>query len=128
MKGVLRFRRKGKLSPSFVGPFEILERIGLVAYWFPLPLSVSAVHNIFHVSMPRKYVTDSSHVVDFDPLHLNENLSYRKKPIQILAREVKILHNREVALVKVLWPEEATWEREDDMRTQYLELISSVLI
>ncbi|TYK14910.1 ty3-gypsy retrotransposon protein [Cucumis melo var. makuwa] len=76
MKGVLRFEKKGKLSPRFVEPFEILERIGLVAYRLPLPPSLFAVHDVFHVSMLRKYVTDPSNVVDYEPLEIDENLSY----------------------------------------------------
>ncbi|KAL0546427.1 hypothetical protein IC582_016335 [Cucumis melo] len=126
MKGVLRFKRRGKLSPRFVGPFEILERIGPVAYRLALPPSLSTVHNVFHVSMLRKYVSDPSHVVDYEPLEIDENLSYTEQPIEVLAREVKMLRNREIPLVKVLWRnhrvEEATWEREDDMRSRYPEL------
>ncbi|KAL0536908.1 hypothetical protein IC582_025871 [Cucumis melo] len=126
MKGVLRFERRGKLSPRFVGPFEILERIGPVAYRLALPPSLSAVHDVFHVSMLRKYVSDPSHVVDYEPLEIDENLSYTEQPIEVLAREVKMLKNREIPLVKVLWRnhrvEEATWEREDGMRARYPEL------
>ncbi|KAL0549679.1 hypothetical protein IC582_014166 [Cucumis melo] len=73
MKGVLRFERRGKLSPRFVGPFEILERIGPVAYRLALPPSLSTVHDVFHVSMLRKYVPDPSHVVDYEPLEIDEN-------------------------------------------------------
>ncbi|KAL0556795.1 hypothetical protein IC582_005312 [Cucumis melo] len=76
MKGVLRFERRGKLSPRFVGPFEILERIGAVAYRLALPPSLSVVYDVFHVSMLRKYVPDPSHVVDYEPLEIDENLSY----------------------------------------------------
>ncbi|KAA0047905.1 retrotransposon protein, putative, Ty3-gypsy subclass [Cucumis melo var. makuwa] len=127
MKGVLRFERRGKLSPRFVGPFEILERIGPVAYRLVLPPSLLAVHDVFYVSMLRKYVPDPSHVVDYEPLEINENLSYTEQPIEVLAREVKMLRNREIPLVKVLWRnhrvEEATWERKDDMRARYPKLI-----
>ncbi|KAL0549937.1 hypothetical protein IC582_014432 [Cucumis melo] len=70
MKGVLRFEKKGKLSPRFIGPFEILERIFPVAYRLALPSSLSAIHNVFHVSMLRKYMEDPSHVVDYEPLAL----------------------------------------------------------
>ncbi|KAL0551810.1 hypothetical protein IC582_010899 [Cucumis melo] len=126
MKGVLRFERRGKLSPRFVGPFEILERIGPVAYRLALPPSLSTVHDVFHVSMLRKYVPDPSHVVDYEPLEIDENLSYIEQPVEVLAREVKTLRNKEIPLVKVLWRnhrvEEATWEREDDMRSRYPEL------
>ncbi|KAL0549340.1 hypothetical protein IC582_013821 [Cucumis melo] len=126
MKGVLRFEKKGKLSPRFVGPLEILEWIGPVAYCLVLPPVFSAVHDVFHVSILRKYVADPTHVVDFKPLKINDNLSYEEQPVKILVREVKMLRNRGVALVKVLWrnhgAEEATWERENDMRAKYPEL------
>ncbi|KAA0042480.1 pol protein [Cucumis melo var. makuwa] len=119
MRGVLRFEKRGKLSPRFVGPFEILERIGPVAYRLTLPSSLSIIHDVFHVSMLRTYVPDPSHVVDYEPLENDENLSYTEQPVEVLAREVKMLRNRETPLVKVLWRnhrmEEATWEREDDM-------------
>ncbi|KAL0554084.1 hypothetical protein IC582_007995 [Cucumis melo] len=126
MKGVLRFAKKGKLSPRFVGPFEILERIGPVAYRLALPPSFAAVHDVFHISMLRKYVADPTHVVDFEPLQISENLSYEEQPVEVLAREVKKLRSREIPLVKILWQnhgvEEATWEKEEDMRAQYPEL------
>ncbi|KAA0061618.1 ty3-gypsy retrotransposon protein [Cucumis melo var. makuwa] len=126
MRGVVRFERRGKLSPRFVGPFEILERIGPVAYRLALPPSLSTVHDVFHVSMLRKYVPNPSHVVDYEPLEIDENLSYTEQPVEVLAREVKTLRNKEIPLVKVLWRnhrvEEATWEREDDMRSCYPEL------
>ncbi|KAL0546159.1 hypothetical protein IC582_016065 [Cucumis melo] len=127
MRGVVRFERRGKLSPRFVGPFEILERIGPVAYRLALPPSLSTVHDVFHVSMLRKYVQDPSHVVDYEPLEIDENLRYVEQPVEVLAREVKTLRNKEIPLVKVLWRnhrvEEATWEREDDMRSRYPELL-----
>ena len=126
IKGVLRFEKKGKLSPRFVGPFEILERIGPVGYRLALPPSLSIVHDMFHVLMLRKYVTDPSHAIDYKPLEIDENLSYAEQPVEILAREVKMLRNRGIPLVKVLWRnhkvEEATWKREDDMRARYPEL------
>ncbi|KAA0051425.1 pol protein [Cucumis melo var. makuwa] len=87
MKGVLRFERRGKLSPHFVGPFEILERIGPVAYRLALPPSLSAVHDVFHVFMLRKYVPDPSHVVDYEPLEIDKNLSYTEQPVEVLAKE-----------------------------------------
>ncbi|XP_022155143.1 uncharacterized protein LOC111022284 [Momordica charantia] len=126
VKGVLRFGMKGKLSPRFIGPFEIFERIGPVAYWLALPPSLNAVHNVFHVSMLRKYVHDPSHVLDYEPLQVDETLCYKEVPIEIVARETKVLRNRAIDLVKVLWRnyqvEEATWEREDEIRARYPEL------
>ena len=93
MKGVLRFGCKGKLSPRFIGPFEILERIGPVAYKLALHPSLLGVHNVF-------YVTNPIHVIDYEPAQLNEDLSYEEKPIRILTREVKALRNRDIACVK----------------------------
>ncbi|XP_038902328.1 uncharacterized protein LOC120088964 [Benincasa hispida] len=126
IKGVLRFGRKWKLSPRFIGPFKILEQIGPVAYRLALPPSLTSVHNVFRVSMLSVYVTNPSHVVDFEPLQLNENLSYEEKPVRILAKVVKTLLNKEIVLVKILWQnhqfEEAIWEREDEMKAQYLKL------
>ncbi|KAA0043132.1 ty3-gypsy retrotransposon protein [Cucumis melo var. makuwa] len=102
-----------------VGDKVFLKVAPMKAYRLALPPSLLAVHDVFHVSMLRKYVPDPSHVVDYEPLEIDENLSYTKQPVEVLAREVKMLRNREIPLVKVLWRshriEEATWEREDDM-------------
>ncbi|KAA0045448.1 pol protein [Cucumis melo var. makuwa] len=84
-------------------PFEILEQIGPVAYRVALPPSLSTVHDVFHVSMLRKYVPDLSHVVDYEPLEIDENLSYTEQPVEVLAGKVKMLRNKEIPLVKVLW-------------------------
>ncbi|XP_031742867.1 uncharacterized protein LOC116404494 [Cucumis sativus] len=84
-------RRLEHLSPRFVGPFEISERIGVVAYRLALPPSLFAVHNVFHVSMLRKYVADPSHVVDYEPLEIDENLSYVEQLVEILTREADAL-------------------------------------
>ena len=115
MKGILRFGRKGKLSPRFIRLLKFLERIGSVAYKLTLPPSLSSVHDVFHVSMLRKYIADPTHVIDYKPLEIEENLSYQEKPIKILAREVKALRNINIGFVKVLWRnhqiEEAIWER-----------------
>ncbi|KAM6562916.1 hypothetical protein CsatB_022914 [Cannabis sativa] len=126
MKGIKRFGKKGKLSPRFIGPFEILERIGQVAYRLAMPTALAAVHNVFHVSMLRKYVSDSSHVLSYEALELQPDLSYEEQPVQILDRREKVLRSKTVALVKVLWRnskvEEATWELETDMQQKYPEL------
>ena len=126
MKGVMRFGKKGKLSPRYIGPFEILERVGNVAYGLALPPELASVHNVFHVSMLKKYVPDPSHVLNHEPIEVHEDLTYEERPVQILAREEKVLRNKTIPLVKVLWRnhkiEEATWEREDDMKKSYPEL------
>ncbi|KAL5542066.1 hypothetical protein UlMin_009776 [Ulmus minor] len=118
--------KKGKLSPRYIGPFEILERIGKVAYKLALPSELAAVHNVFHVSMLRKYVSDPSHVLVSEPIEVREDLTYQEQPVQILDRKDKALRNKVIPLVKVLWRnhkvEEATWEREDEMRAKYPHL------
>ncbi|KAL5583162.1 hypothetical protein UlMin_015604 [Ulmus minor] len=100
MKGVMRFGRKGKLSPRFIGPFEILKRVGKVAYQLALPPSLSAVHNVFHVSMLKKYISDPSHVLQEAPVEIDEKLSYEERPVRILDRKAKELRNKTIALVK----------------------------
>ena len=126
MKGVKRFGVKGKLSPKFIGPFEILRRIGEVAYELALPPELDGVHNIFHVSQLRKYVYDPSHILSYEPLQVDETLSYEEKPLKILDQRVKELRNKSIPLVKVLWThhgeEEATWEKESEMRSRYPHL------
>ncbi|XP_070025794.1 uncharacterized protein [Nicotiana sylvestris] len=81
MKGVMRFGKKGKLSPRFIGPFELLWRIGKVAYELALPPSLSSVHPVFHVSMLRKYIGDPSHVLDFSIVQLDNDLTYDVEPV-----------------------------------------------
>ena len=127
MKGVIRFGKKGKLSPRYIGPFEILERIGKVTYKLSPryigPLELSFVHNVFHVSMLRKYILDPSHVWESDPIEVHEDFSYEEQPVHILDRKDKTLRNKVMLLVKVLWcnqkVEEATCERDDEMRIKY---------
>ena len=125
---ILRFGQKGKLSPRFIGPYEILERIGLVAYRLALPLELAKLHNVFHVSMLRRYRFDESHILPVQEIQVQEDLSY-DEPKTILAREVKQLRNKQVPLVKVLWQhhsrEEATWEPEATTRIQYPQLFKS---
>ncbi|XP_062114051.1 uncharacterized protein LOC133825072 [Humulus lupulus] len=102
MKGVRRFGKKEKLSPIIVGPFEILERIGQVPFRLALPPALSGVHHVFHVSMLRKYVLDSSHVLSHETLSLHEDLSYEENPIHILDKKDKVLRNKNIPLFKVL--------------------------
>ena len=127
-RGIKRFGLRNKLSPRFVGPFEILERVGPVAYRLALPPSLARVHNVFHVSMLRKYIPDPSHIISPTSIQLREDLSYDEAPLQILAREVKQLRNRSIPYVKVQWENheerEATWELESSMRERYPQLFA----
>lgn len=128
MKGVLRFGKKGKLRPRFIGPFDVLERIGDVAYRLALPPELSAIHNVFHVSMLRKYLQDPSHVINHQNLDVQQDLTYEEMPLRILERKIHVLRNREIPLIKVLWRnhgmEEATWEKEGEMKIKYPELFN----
>ncbi|KAM1052742.1 hypothetical protein COP2_000292 [Malus domestica] len=125
-RGVVRFGKKGKLSPRYIRPFRITKRVGEVAYMLELPPELSKVHNVFHVSMLRHYVSDSSHVIPPQPLEINSDLTYNEERVTILDWKDKILRNKTVYLVKVLWRnrlvEEATWETEDRMREMYPRL------
>ena len=126
---ILRFSKKGKLSPRFIGPYEILEKIGLVAYQLALPLELANLYDVFHVSILRKYRSYELHILPVQEVQVQQDFSYDEKPKAILAREVKQLRNKQVPLVKVLWQhhgrEEATWEPEATMRAQHPQLFSS---
>nr|CAD1818592.1 unnamed protein product [Ananas comosus var. bracteatus] len=100
MKGVKRFGLRGKLSPRYVGPYEVLERIGPVAYRLALPPKLAGVHNVFHVSNLRKYFRNSSHVLEYEPVELHEDVTYEEFPVSILAREERKLRNRTIPYVK----------------------------
>ncbi|KAL6191560.1 hypothetical protein ACLB2K_037950 [Fragaria x ananassa] len=118
--GVVRFDKRGKLSPRYIGPYEIIERVGSLAYRLVLPPELSRIHNVFHVSMLRKYIADPSHVLVEQLISLQKDLSYEEEPVQILDRKEQVLRNKTIPLVKVLWRshqvEEATWESEEQMR------------
>ena len=126
-KGVLRFGRRGKLRPH-IGPYEIIARVGSVAYRLDLPPELSKVHNVFHVSMLRKYIPDPSHVLRDQPVELKDNLTYKEQPMQIVDRREQILRNKVIPLVKFCGGnheiKEATWESEAQMRSQYPQLFS----
>ena len=117
----MRFGKKiGKLSPRFIGPFEILERIEKVAYRLALPPQLTGMHNVFHVSMLRRYVYDKSHIINFGDIVLKENATYKERPARILDRRVKQLQTKEIALVKLQWnhhdENEASWELKSEIQ------------
>ena len=128
-RGIVRFGQKGKLAPRFIGPFEILQRIGEVAYRLALPPQLSGVHNVFHVSMLRKYIPDPTHKLNWGDIKLDEDATYEEKPIKIEDRRVKELRGKKIPLVRVLWRhqgvEESTWEREDAMRANHPHLFET---
>ena len=122
-RGVVRFGMRGKLASRYIGPFEVLERVGTVAYRLALPSSLSGVHEVFHVSMLRKYTPDPAHVVDWREIIVDTDETFEEGPKCILDSRDQVLRHKTMRLVKVLWQhrgaEEETWEREDMMRATY---------
>ena len=121
--GVVRFGKRGKLSPRFIGPSEILERIGTVAYRLVLPPSMTGVHEVFHVSMLCKYILDPTHVVDWGHIEVDTDGTFEEGLVCILDSRDQVLCCKTVRVVRVLWQhygvEESTWEHEDTMRATY---------
>jgi len=113
-------------TSRFFGPFEIVEKVGVVVYRIALPPSLSNLRDVFHVSQLRKYVYDESHVIQVDELKVRDNLTVETWPVRIEDREVKHLRGKEIVLVKVIWVEpageSATWESESRMKDSYPEL------
>ena len=122
-RGVVRFGKRGKLSPRFIGPFEILEMVGTVAYRLALPPSMSGVHEVFHISMLWKYTPDPTHVVDWGQIEVDTDGTFKEGPVCIVDSLDQVLRRKTVRLVLVLWRhygvEESTWERKDTMRATY---------
>lgn len=101
-KGVLRFGRKGKLNPRDIGPYEILERVGPAEYRLALSMEMSKIHNVFHVSVLRKYIPDRTHVLEVQPIELKEDLSYEEESIRVLDEKEQVLRTKVIPLIKVL--------------------------
>ena len=102
-RGVVRFGKKGKLSLRFIGPFEMLERVGTIAYRLALPHSFSSVHEVFHVSMLRKYTLDPTHVVDWGERTVDTDGTFKERLVRIMDNREQVLRCKIVRLVKVLW-------------------------
>nr|GEV98958.1 putative reverse transcriptase domain-containing protein [Tanacetum cinerariifolium] len=127
-KGVVRFGKRGKLNPRYVGPFKVLEKIRKIAYKLELPEELSRVHHTFHVSNLKKYHADEPLAVPLDGLHFNDKLHFVEEPVEIMDREVKRLKQSRIPLVKVRWNSkrgpEFTGEREDQLRKKYPHLFA----
>ena len=128
-KGVVRFSTKRKLSPRFIGPFMIKERVGKFAYRLELPESMRGVHDVFHASMLRKYLRDPEHHITVEPVTIEQDLSFESRPVRILKTSERVLRRKTFKYVKVLWTNqtvrEATWVLESQMREEYPELFQS---
>ena len=99
----MRFGKKRKPTPRYIGPYKIFKRIGKVAYKLELPAKLAAVHKVFHISLLKKCVGDPAPIVPLESVAMKDSLSYEDVPIEILDRQVGRLRNEEVSLVKVLW-------------------------
>ncbi|KAK2403898.1 putative mitochondrial protein [Trifolium repens] len=117
-----------KLCPRFIGPYQILRRVGPVAYQLALPPSMAGLHDMFHVSQLRKYIPDPYRPVELEQIDLQPDLTYQPDPVRIVERDAKILRNKRIPIVKVEWAQspdgEFTWELESDMRKSYPYLFS----
>ncbi|XP_057444137.1 uncharacterized protein LOC130736312 [Lotus japonicus] len=124
--GVGRALKSRKLTPRFIGPYQISERVGAVAYRIALPPSLANLHDVFHVSQMRKYIADSSHVIQVDDVQVRDNLTVETSPMRIEDKRLKQLRCKEIALVKVAWGGPAggnvTRELESQMKESYPEL------
>ncbi|KAJ9553216.1 hypothetical protein OSB04_017261 [Centaurea solstitialis] len=122
-KGVIHLGRKGKLSPRFIGPFRVTERIGAVAYRLELPVELSGVHNTFHVSNLRKCLAEPGMAIPLEDIEVDQKLNFVEEPIVVLDRKIRKLRSKEILLVKVQWKfhkgQEATWEVESEKRAKY---------
>ncbi|GJR47940.1 putative reverse transcriptase domain-containing protein [Tanacetum coccineum] len=127
-KGVVRFRKKGKLTPRFVGPFKIIKKIGPMAYKLDLPKELDGVHDTFHVSNLKKCLADPTLQVPLDEVQVDAKLNFVEEPVEILEREFKKLKRSRIAIVKVRWNSkrgpEFTWECEDQIKLKYPHLFS----
>ena len=122
-RGVVRSSKHGKLSLRFIGPFEILERVRTVVYRLALPSNKSGVHEVFHVSLLRRYTPDPAHVVDWGEIEVDTDGTFEEGPVCIVDSWDQVLRCKTVRLVRVLWQhrgvEESTWEHEDTMRATH---------
>ncbi|GKD76864.1 putative reverse transcriptase domain-containing protein, partial [Tanacetum coccineum] len=116
-KGVVRFGKRGKLNPRYVGPFKMIERVRMVAYKLELPQQLSRVHNTFHVSNLKKCMSDESLVIPLEELRVDDKLHFVEEPVEVMDREIKQLKRSRIAIIKVRWNSKRgpdfTWERED---------------
>ena len=126
-RGVVRFGKRGKMLPRFIRPFEILERVGTLAYQLALPPSMSGVHEVFHISMLLKYTPDPAHVADWGEIMVDIDGTFEEGPMRIMDSRDQVFQRKIVRLMNVLLQhrgvEKAMWESEDTMWATYPFLV-----
>jgi len=126
MRSVRRFNMEGKLAPRYIGSFRILERCGEVTYQLKLPESLSGVHDVFHVSQLKKCLRVPEEKIPLEELIVKKDFTYEEFPVKILEMAERVTRSRVIKLCKVQWnryiEDEATWEREEDLRKTYPQL------
>ena len=106
--------------PRYIEPFEVLKRVGTIAYQLALPPSLSGIHEVFHVSMLRKYTPNLAHVVNWGEIIVDTDGTFEEGPMHIMdSRDQVLQHNLVTVFCQCRGVEKATWEREDTMRTTY---------
>ncbi|XP_021859664.1 uncharacterized protein [Spinacia oleracea] len=128
----MRFGKKDKLSAKYVGPYEILQRLGKIAYKLALPMEFEKMHGVFHISQIKRYIPDERHVLELEKIQIDSSLTYEERPVKILDKKVCSTRNKDVNIVKVCWSnhesEEATWKAEAEMKKKYPELFHEQII
>jgi hypothetical protein len=129
MRGIRRFNVKGKLTLRYIGPFKVLKWKGEVAYRLELPPNLSGVHDVFHVSQLKKCLRVPEEQAPLEGLVVQEGLTYTEHPVKILETSERVTRNKNIKMCRVQWShhteEEATWEREDELRKTYPDLFAS---
>ncbi|GKE27426.1 hypothetical protein Tco_1442810 [Tanacetum coccineum] len=128
-KGVIRFGKRGKLNPQYIGPFKIITKDRTVAYRLELPEKLSRVHSTFHVSKLKKCLSNETLAIPLDEIQIDDKLCFIEEPAEMMDREAKRLKQSCIPIVKVSWNfrrgREFTWKREDQMQKKYPHLFAN---
>jgi hypothetical protein len=128
MRGLRHFKVRGNLAPRFIGQFKILEKRGEVAYQLELPPQLSDMYDVFHVYQLKKCLRVPEEQLPMEDLNAKKDLSYQEYPVKILETSKRVTWNKRIKMCKVQWShhteEEATWEREEELKTEFPSFFS----